>query len=195
MPKKKEKTLEELRKEREEEIRKIELEESKMSPEQIQERRKLGCFSPEELRRRADLGLDLDFTNYEEEVEEEEPEESKLGEEAQIKLREIQDKNYRTRKFDLLSKLEAQVNEEESKSAFPKWLDKYEVFHPYVKTLISCLTGISNPRFEKVGKILLVMVRNGDKIDTHVEMYNTDGSETMFDENGDVVEILKSDNP
>lgn len=100
---------------------------------------------------------------------------------------------YKAQKKRILNKLEAQIDAENSKSEFFKWLEENEIFQPYMKSIVTCLSSFTKPEYEQIGKIEFVMVRNGDTVDTFVKCYNKGGSETMFDKDGNVVTVIKSD--
>lgn len=76
-----------------EEMRKLEAEEAKRTPEEKRRRKELGFYTPEELKRNAELGLD-----EEEEDEEDSPEQKALWkkEDEEMQIRELKIRNLKT---------------------------------------------------------------------------------------------------
>lgn len=123
-------------------------------------------------------------------IEEEEPdiEETEPSELDNLKLENEQ------KKSEILDKIESQVDSEDKKSEFLKAVESDPSAFRMVMMVLSCLHSFGEPKYAQVGKILVVMERVGDKINFHFEIYNKDGSETMFDpQTGEVVTIFKTE--
>jgi hypothetical protein len=117
--------------------------------------------------------------------EEEETEETDLDFQARIRESGIRDQKLR-----ILAKIEKQVDDADKESEFLRAIENSPLF-PAVKAFASCLVAFGKPKYADVAKIVCVMSRNGDKIEIHFEMLDSDNRYIMFDpKTGDVVKFV-----